>query len=153
MTVYTSAITTATVRVAGQIPVDITINHLGAPEQEASMRLGELLVYVREPAIAAMVATLWRQSQPISAALPYVAGTSRLHLPARIGLVGVVARLGGWPPCAVSWVPGRPGVAQPPHVRVEVGPIRWEICDQAAWHTIGRAWSTLHRQLAAGEPD
>ncbi|MDQ2708266.1 MAG: hypothetical protein M3Z25_11770 [Actinomycetota bacterium] len=71
MTMYTSAITTATVRRAGEIPVDIAITHLGAPEQEASMRLGELLVYVREPAIAAMVAAgSRRQSRRGASAVP-----------------------------------------------------------------------------------
>jgi hypothetical protein len=32
-----------------------------------------------------------------------------------------------------------------------IGPIRLEICDQAAWHSIGRAWNVLNTQLAAAD--
>lgn len=76
-------------------------------------------------------------------------GASRLHLPIRVGLVGVIVRLGGDPACTTSWIPGRPGVAEPSHMRVEIGPIVFEVCDQVAWHNIGRAFTVLHRQLTA----
>jgi hypothetical protein len=39
---HTSTITTATVRVAGPIQPDITVSHLGTPEQQAGLRVGEL---------------------------------------------------------------------------------------------------------------
>ena len=55
---HTSAITAATTRLAGQVPTDISISHLGAPEQEASLRIGGPLIYVRDPHIAHQVAQL-----------------------------------------------------------------------------------------------
>ena len=147
MSLHASEITSAVVRVAGEIPVDITAFHVGTPEQEAVLRMGELLIYVRSAALAERVAQLWRQARPICAALPHVAGTSRLHLPVRVSLVGVIFRLGGEPACTVVSVPARPGVAQPTHVRIQVGPLVWEVCDRAAWHTITKAWATVHRHL------
>lgn len=148
---HASTITSVTLRVAGEIPTDITVQHLGAPEQEASIRIGELLIYVRNACLVQHVAELWRQNRPVTAALPQIAGPSRLHLPVRVGLVGAVVRLGGRPPCTTGWVPGRPGVARPPHVRADVGPVGFEVCDQVAWHTLGRVWNLVHRQLAAVE--
>lgn len=147
MSIHTSAITSAAVRVAGAVPVDITAHHVGTSEQEASLRLAELLIYVRSAVLAERVARVWRQSKPVCAALPNVAGVSRLHLPVRVPLVGVVVRLAGEPACTVVGVPARPGVAQPTHVRIEIGPLVWEVCDRVAWHTITKAWVALHRQL------
>jgi hypothetical protein len=146
---YASTITAATVRVAGEIPTDITVSHLSTPEQEASIRVGELLIYVRNACVVEQVAELWRQSRAVTSALPPVAGPSRLHLPVRVGLVGMIVRLGGRPACTAGWVAARPGVAQPAHVRAEIGPVTFEICDQVAWRTLGRAWNVVHRQLAA----
>lgn len=148
---HASTITAATIRVAGQVPTDISLRHLGTPEQEASLHVGELLIYLRDPYIARQVAQLWAQAKAATSALPNVIGPSRLHLAPRVGLVGVIVRLGGDPKCTTTWIPGQPGVAYPAHVRVEVGPIKWEICDRAAWHSIGRAWALLDRQLAAAD--
>jgi hypothetical protein len=148
---HASAITTATIRVAGQIPTDVSISHLGTPEQEASLRIGELLIYLRDPHIAGQVAQLWFQAKASTSALPNVIGPARVRLPVRVGLVGVIVRLGGDPRCGTSWMPARPGTLDTSRVRVEVGPIVWEVCDRAAWHSIGRAWAVLHRQLAAVE--
>jgi hypothetical protein len=150
-TMHASVITAATMRVAGQVPTEIAIRHLGTPEQEASLLIGELLIYLRDPHIAGQVAQLWSQAKASTSALPNVIGPSRLHLPTRIGLVGVIVRLGGDPRCTTTWMPGRAGVAYPSHTRVEVGPIVWEVCDRAAWHSIGRAWTVLHRQLVAAD--
>lgn len=148
-TLHASVITAATIRLAGQVPSDLAINHLGTREQEASLRIGELLIYVRDPRTVATITQLWTQKRAATAALPHVIGPSRLHLPVRVGLVGVIVRLGGEPACTASWVAGRPGVAEPSHMRVEIGPIVWEICDQVAWHTVGHTWTVLHRQLTA----
>src|SRR5438309_1366073 len=97
-TMHASVITAATIRVAGQVPTDLTINHLGTPEQEASLRIGELLIYVKDPHIARQVAQLWTQAKASTSALPNVIGPSRV-LPVRVGLVGVIVRLGGDPRC------------------------------------------------------
>jgi hypothetical protein len=150
-TVHVSVITTATIRVAGKIPTDITLNHLGTPEQEASLRVGELLIYLRSAFVAQVVADVWRQGRPIAGTLPYALSPGRLRLPVRVGMVGMMVRLGGHPPCTVVPVPARPGGTSPAHVRVEIGPLVWEVCDAAAWHSIGTAWTTLARQLAATE--
>jgi hypothetical protein len=144
---HASAITAATIRVVGQVPTDISLTHLGTPEQEASLRIGELLIYLRDPHIAHQVAQLFGQAKACTSALPNVAGVRRANLAPRVGLVGVIVRLGGDPHCDTTWIPGQPGSAHPAHVRVQVGPITWELCDRAAWHSIGAAWALLDRQL------
>jgi hypothetical protein len=146
---HASAITAATIRVVGQVPTDICVSHLGTTEQEASLRIGELLIYLSDPHIAHQVAELWAQAKASTSALPNVIGARRANLPARVGLVGVIVRLGGDPQCGTTWIPGQPESVHPAHVRVEVGPIKWEVCDRAAWHSIGRAWALLDRHLTA----
>lgn len=59
---WASAITAATVRVAGEVHTDLTVRHLGQPEQEASLRVGELLLYVRDPRIVQQVSQVWGRS-------------------------------------------------------------------------------------------
>ena len=76
---HASVITAATMRVAGQVPTEIAIRHLGTPEQEASLRVGELLVYLSDPYIAHEVARLWAQAKASTSAMPNVIGPSRLH--------------------------------------------------------------------------
>jgi hypothetical protein len=34
-------------------------------------------------------------------------------------------------------VAARPALAQPAHLRLRVGPITWQVCDQTAWHSLG----------------
>lgn len=144
---HASVISSAAVRVVGQVHVDITACHVGTPEQEAAMRMGELLIYVRSAGVAKRIAQLWRQSRPMCAALAKVGQPSQLQVPVRVALVGVIVRLGGEPPCTALALPARPRVAQPAHVRIQVGPLVWEVCDQAAWHTLTNAWETVHQLL------
>jgi hypothetical protein len=108
---HASTITAAAVQLAGEVRPDITVSHLGTPEQEASLRIGELLIYLRDPGIAARIAQDWDQARTLTTGLPYLAGPSRLRMPVRVGLVGLVVRLGGVPRCAISPVPARAGVA------------------------------------------
>jgi hypothetical protein len=110
-----------------------------------------LLTYLRDPSVATTVVETCAQARTYTGALPHLAGTSRLHLPVRLGVVGVVVRLGGVPRCTITPVPGRPGVAVPPHVRLEIGPVAFEVCDQVAWLTLGRAWAVLGRTLSTEE--
>lgn len=42
--IQASVITAATMRDAGQVPAEIATRHLGTPEQDASLRIGELLI-------------------------------------------------------------------------------------------------------------
>jgi hypothetical protein len=148
---HASAITNATLRIAGEIRADINVAHLGTPEQEASLRIGELLIYLRDPSIAVRVGKDCARARTHTAILPQLAGASRLHLPVRVGVVGLVIRLGGAPRTVITGVPARPGVAVPPHVRVEIGPVTFEVCDQVAWWALGRAWALLARALTTEE--
>jgi hypothetical protein len=77
---HASVITTATIRVAGQVPTEIALRHLSTPEQEASLRIGELLA-----------------PGPTSPTLPNVIGRARVRLVLWAGLVGG-RRAPGWRP-------------------------------------------------------
>lgn len=144
-----STITAVTVRVAGALPIEVSLRNLGTAEQEASMRMGELLVCVRSPSVAERISQVWTYAKPIVCTLPQLASVGKLHLPVRVSLVGTIVRFAGYPTCTTVGVPARCGSQQPAHVRIQVGPLAWEVCDQLAWHTITRAWRTLTRQLQA----
>ncbi|GAA5154398.1 hypothetical protein GCM10023321_26150 [Pseudonocardia eucalypti] len=148
MSRHTSTITATAVRVAGSIPVEVSVRHIGTTDQEAGMRMGELLVYVRSPFVAERVADTWHMAKPVvCAAVPPRAAVGKLHVPVRVALVGTIVRLAGHPVCTIVGVPARSGHEHPAHVRIEVGPLAWEVCDQLAWHTITRAWRRLARML------
>lgn len=60
---HASTITTATIRVAGRVPTEVVARHLGTPGQEASLHIGELLIYLHDLHIAHQVAHLWAQAK------------------------------------------------------------------------------------------
>ena len=58
-----------------------------------------------------------------------------------------MVRLAGLPEVRWAFLPSRAGGAVPAMLRIEVGPVTWEVCDATAYTSMLRAWRQAARLL------
>jgi hypothetical protein len=61
--------------------------------------------------------------------------------------VAAMVRLAGLPDVGAMSEPARAGGAVPAVLRVQMGPVTWEICDATAYTSMLRAWRQAARLL------
>jgi len=61
--------------------------------------------------------------------------------------VAAMIRFGGQPDVTWAFMPARGGGAVPAMLRIEVGPVTWEVCDATAYTSMLRAWRQAARLL------
>lgn len=146
--VLASTVLAVVMRVAGPVPTQVHPHALGHPEQQVSARIGDAVIYLTEPEVAGRIRQQWDAAQ-------YLAAT---RLPERVSQTWLAPRPGTYPvavalhltgPVQVctQWVDGRRTTATPPHLRVAVDRLVWQICDRQAWQRIGQAWFDAARYL------
>lgn len=143
----TSTVLAVVLRVAGQVQTGVIAHGSGHPERQVSVRIGDAVIHLRDPKVAAVVRQRW------DAALG-----SALRLRERVSQTWLRPRPGTYP-AAVSvqltdqvevthqFVPANPDRRQPAYLEVRVDQLVWHVCDQLAWRTIGDAWLAAHQQL------
>lgn len=147
-----SAIVAVAVRVSGVVPVRLDATHIGTTEQQVGLTLGSVLVYLRTVQTVRAVVEGWTSAsvaaeclgpaRPVSqqrAGLAHVAGSQ----------VSALVRLGGLPTVLAAPVTRRPGSSVPSHVRIQVGPIVWEVCDWTAYECLAAGWRQAASLLGA----
>ena len=146
MITSSSVVTSLTVRAAGLVPARIDLVHVGTAEQQLGLTLGTVLIYIRAGVTARAVAEGWSAAAIGAQSLaPAVAG----RRPLLIGPTTVAAmiRFAGQPKVNSAFVPARAGGAVPGMLRIEVGPVTWEVCDSTAYTSMLRAWRQAARLL------
>jgi hypothetical protein len=143
----TSTVLAVVLRVAGPVQTGVIAHGAGHPERQVSARIGDAVIHLRDPRVAALVRQRW------DAALG-----SALRLRERVSQTWLRPRPGTYP-AAVSvqltdqvevthcFVPANPASRQPPYLEVRVDQLVWQVCDQLAWRTIGDVWLAVHQQL------
>ncbi|MGH3764780.1 MAG: hypothetical protein ACRDTX_06475 [Pseudonocardiaceae bacterium] len=58
-TVLASTVLTVVMRVAGPVPIEVRPYALGHPEQQVSARIGDAVIYLTEPGVAARIRQQW----------------------------------------------------------------------------------------------
>ncbi len=143
----TSTVLAVMLRVAGPVETGTVAHGLGYPERQVSVRIGDVVIYLRDPKVAARVHQRWH-------------GTfaSALHLRERVSQTWLRPRPGTYP-AAVSlqltdevkvthrFMRADPDRGQPAYLEIRVDQLVWQICDQLAWRTIGDALLSAHQQL------
>lgn len=135
-------------RVAGPVPTAVHPHALGYPEQQVSARIGDAVVYLTEPAVAALIRQQWDAAQYlVTHRLPE--RVSQTWLGPRPGTypVGVALRLTGQVEVHTQWITGRLRTRTPAHVRIQIDQLVWQVCDQQAWRRIGDAWFAAQQYL------
>jgi hypothetical protein len=130
----------------------LDLAHVGTAEQQLGLSLGSVLVYLRSGITARAVAEGWGQASVSAQSLsPAVVG--RRPLPVGPSTVAAMVQLGGVPQVTSAFLPGRAGGAVPAALRVQVGPVTWEVCDATAYVTLLRAWRQAARLLGDSPAD
>ena len=139
-----STVMNVVVRVAGIVPVRLDLAHVGTAEQQLGLSLGTVLIYLRSGLTARSVAEEWSNAQVLARSLaPAVVG--RRPLPIGPAVVTAMVQLGGVPRVVSTVDAVRPGV--PAMVRIQVGPVTWQVCDATAYASLLRAWRQAARLL------
>jgi len=147
-----TAVMNVVVRVAGIIPARLDLTHVGTPEQQLGLSLGTVLVYLRSGLTARAVAEGWGRAAVLARPLsPAIAG--RRPLVVGPSTVAVLAQLAGLPTVDAAFEPARAGGAVPALLRVQVGPVTWELCDANAYTSLLRAWRQAARLLGDNPAD
>jgi hypothetical protein len=141
-----SAVMNVVVRVAGAVPVRLDMSHAGTAEQQVGLSLGTVLIYLRTAVTARAVAEGWAGAA-LSARGLSVAVVGRRPLPVGPSGAAVLVRLAGIPRVTAALVAARPGTEQGPVLRVQVGPVTWEVCDATAFTSLLRGWRQAARLL------
>ena len=149
--VLASTVLSVVMRVAGPVPTDVHPHALGHPEQQVSARIGDAVVYLTEPTVAARIRQQWDAAHYLaSARLPNRVSQTWLAPQPGSYPLGIVLRLTGAVEIATQWIPGRRTTNTPAHLRVRVDRLVWQVCDQQSWLRIGQAWFDAQRYLTAG---
>jgi hypothetical protein len=151
-----SAAVEITVRVSGEVPVRVDASNVGTPEQQVGLTLGSVLVYLRDRLTVTAVVEGWRSGN-YSAQLLGPARPVAYHHAGLAQVMGsqvsTLVRLGGIPNVLVAPITRRPGGVVPSHLRMQVGPVVWQVCDWNAYHSIALGWERAARLLSADLPE
>ncbi len=146
--VLASTVLAVLMRVAGPVPTEVHAYAPGHPEQQVSARIGDAVVYLTDPAVAARVRQHWDAAQYLVAhRLPE--RVSQTWLAPRLDKypVGVALRLTGDVELYTQPIAGRPSTRTPAHLRIQIDQLVWQVCDQQAWRRIGDAWFAAQQYL------
>jgi hypothetical protein len=146
--VLASTVLTVVMRVAGPVPTHVHPYAIGEPEQQVTTRIGDAIVYLTEPAMAGRIRQQWDAAQYLAATrLPEQVSQTWLAPQPGTYPVGVALRLTGAIEVATQWNQGHRNTRTPPHLRVRVDRLIWQICDRQAWQRIGQAWFDAQQHL------
>lgn len=141
-----STITSVVVRVAGIVPARLDLSHVGTPEQMLGLSAGAVLCYLRSAITARAAADAWSRAAVLARSLsPAVAG--RRPLMVGPSTVGALVQLAGDLQTTAVLVPAHNGPAAPLMLRMNLGPVVWEVCDCTAFTSLLRAWRQAARLL------
>ena len=147
---------TVGVRVAGTVPTRADLRFAGTPEQMLGLSLGTVLIYLNSREAARTVALAWGQAAPLARSLsPVLPAGRRPVMATGPWSLTTMIRLFGAPMVYTVLMPARRGVGLPTMLRMQVGPITWDLADTAAYVSLLNAWRHAADLLAAtaGEDD
>lgn len=151
-----SSVMSVGVRVAGRVPTRVDLRFAGTAEQQLGLSLGTVLVYLRTYLSARTIALGWGEAAAQARSLsPVLPERRRPVMMSGPWTVAAVVRLGGMPAVTSTLMPAQPGQALPTVLRMQVGPVTWELADAAAYTSMLTAWRNAADLLAvpAGEDD
>lgn len=126
-------------RVAGPVITDVRPHALGTPQRQVTVRLGDALLYLTDPQVAARIRQHWDAAVYLATRLPeQVSPTWLGHVPDTYPL-GVTLQPTADMRLQTRWITARPATSTPAHLRILVDRLVWQVCDVQAWRTIGNA--------------
>ncbi|MGD9991217.1 hypothetical protein [Pseudonocardia sp.] len=148
-----SSVCTLAARVAGFVPTRVDMRFAGTPEQQLGITLGTVLVYVNMHRTAATIADKWAAAAPLARGLSHALPQGRRDATVTAGpwLLSAMVRFAGTPAVTASMLTPQPGRDVPPLLRMQVGPVTWELADAVAYTSMLNAWRIAEDLLACGK--
>lgn len=145
-----SSVGSIAVRVAGLVPTRVDLRFAGTPQQQLGVSLGTILVYMSTHLTASTIAEKWAAAAPLAAGLSHVLPSGRRSAMASgPWLLSAMVRFAGTPSVTAEVLTPQPGRELPPMLRIQVGPVSWELADAAAYSSMLNAWRIAADLLAA----
>ncbi|MBC3191675.1 hypothetical protein H7X46_11445 [Pseudonocardia sp. C8] len=145
-----SSVGSLAVRVAGWVPTRVDLRFAGTPQQQLGLSLGTVLVYMATHLTAHQIAEKWAAAAPaarvLSQSLPR---DRRPALSSGPWLVSAMVRFAGAPTVTTDVMTSQPGRDVPTLLRVQVGPVTWELADAVAYTSMLNAWRVAADLLEA----
>lgn len=146
--VLASTVLAVIMRVAGPVVTDVCPYALGTPQQQVIVRIGDALIYLTDPQLAARIRQQWDAAQYlVSRRLPERVSQTWLAPVPGTYPVGVSVQLTGAVKVTTESVSAHQPSRTPAHLRMRADRLVWQVCDRQSWRAIGDAWFAAQRYL------
>ncbi|KAA2252353.1 hypothetical protein F0L68_35455 [Solihabitans fulvus] len=146
-----TAVVSIVLRAAGVLPIRIIPHAQGTPERQVVAIIGDLMLTVTDIELARRLQRQWAATYPLSKKAPNVmpALACRFWLPAdpQRRPVAVSLKLFNTTTMSAQWAPAEQQTATPPHLRVTLDRVVWQVCDRTAWSQINRVFWDIRNFL------
>jgi len=128
-----SAVVAVVLRVAGPVITEVRTHGIGTPDAQVCVRIGDALLYLTEPRLVARIRQQWDASQYLATQrLPKQVPQAWLESDTDVSPVGVTLQLTGPVKVAPRYQPPHRGTRTPPHLRMCIDRLVWQVCDLTA---------------------
>lgn len=134
------------IRALGDIDCKVDVDEVGTAHAVASLTVGTVLARIAGRKTAEQMVETWREAALHLAKLPTTVSQTWTGPDLGVSTIGVVVRFGGDVAMRQDLLP--PSKALPHHhLRVQIGPVVWQVLDQAAHASMDRAFTRVHAAL------
>jgi hypothetical protein len=128
-----TAVHEVTIRAVGEVDGHIDVTFAGTREAVVSVSLGPVLARLYSADVAYRIRETWKAAAVYLHRLPDTA--HHIGIESNPAPVGIVIRVGHDVPTSAVLVPATSQLATD-HLRVQVGPLVWQIMDRAAYRSV-----------------
>jgi len=132
------------IRAVGEVGGHVDVTRAGTPEAMATIAIGPVLARLCHADAASRIREGWKAAAVVLNRLPMDLSQT-LAVPGS-SPTGIVVRLGADVVTTSMLVPATRQLARS-HLRVQVGPLIWQVMDRAAYWSIVRLWERVERML------
>lgn len=149
-----SSVGSIAVRVAGLVPTRVDMRFAGTPQQQLGVSLGTILVYMSTHLTASTIAEKWAAAAPLARGLSHVLPVGRRpSMATGPWLLSAMVRFAGTPAVTTDVMTAQPGRDLPLMLRIQFGPVTWELADAVAYSSMLNAWRIAADLLAVQDPE
>lgn len=149
-----SSVSNIAVRVAGFVPNRVDLKFAGTPQQQLGLSLGPVLVFMGTYLTARAIADRWAEAAPLARSLSHTLPPQRRSaMTSGPWLLSAMVRLAGTPTVHSEVLTAQPGRELPTMLRIQVGPVTWELADAVAFTAMLNAWQVGADVLAYDRTD
>ncbi|SFO17843.1 hypothetical protein SAMN05216207_103459 [Pseudonocardia ammonioxydans] len=144
-----SSVGSIAIRVAGFVPTRVDLRFAGTPQVQLGVSLGTVLVYMSTHLTASTIAQKWASAAPLARGLSQALPVERRAVMASgPWLLSAMVRFAGMPTVNADVMTAQPGRELPTMLRIQVGPVTWELADAVAYTSMLNAWRIAADVLA-----